>query len=314
MMSRRSWHRVIGVSAFVQFSIATVKEHSARRGTQTSRVSQRRSRCRRGDNDCMTSPADVPAVTLPSGAQMPMVGFGTWQLRSDRARDAVLAALAAGYRHIDTATMYKNEEAVGEAVRDSGLDRGELFITTKIRPADAGKEPSVLRGSLRKLGTDYLDLWLQHWPSRSATNRQLWQEMLRLQADGYVRDIGVSNYSTAQLDEVITSSGRAPAVNQVHWNPARYDATVLADHAERGIAVEGYSPLKDTRLGDPVLTRIAAGHGVTPAQVVLRWHLEHDITVIPKSAHPDRIAANIDLAGFRLTAGEMAAIDGLARR
>jgi 2,5-diketo-D-gluconate reductase A len=262
----------------------------------------------------MTKPADVPAVTLTSGAQMPMIGFGTWQLRGGRARDAVLAALADGYRHIDTATMYGNEEEVGEAIRASGLDRGELFITTKIRPSDAGREERVLRASLSKLGTDYLDLWLQHWPSRSGSNRQMWQELLRLQADGHVRDVGVSNYSTAQLDDVITSSGRAPAVNQIHWNPARYDAAVLADHARRGVAVEGYSPLKDTRLDDPALTRIAAAHDVTPAQVVLRWHLEHDITVIPKSAHPDRIAANIDLLGFRLTEEETAAVDGLARR
>jgi diketogulonate reductase-like aldo/keto reductase len=164
------------------------------------------------------------------------------------------------------------------------------------------------------LGSDYLDLWLQHWPSRSGTNRQMWQELLRLQGDGHVRDVGVSNYSTVQLDEVIKSSGRAPAVNQIPWNPGRYEPGVLADHAQRGIAVEGYSPLKDTRLDDPVLTRIAAAHSVTPAQVVLRWHLEHNITVIPKSAHPDRIAANIDLLGFRLTAPETAAVDGLARR
>jgi 2,5-diketo-D-gluconate reductase A len=262
----------------------------------------------------MTKPSDVPAVTLASGAAMPMIGFGTWQLRGRRARDAVLAALAAGYRHIDTATMYGNEDEVGEAIRASEVDRGELFITTKIRPSDAGREARVLDASLRMLGTDYLDLWLQHWPSRSGTNRQMWQEMLRLQGDGRVRDVGVSNYSTVQLDEVIKSSGRAPAVNQIPWDPGRYDPAVLADHAQRGIAVEGYSPLKDTRLDDPVLTRIAAAHGVTPAQVVLRWHLEHDITVIPKSAHPDRIAANIDLLGFRLTASETAAVDGLARR
>jgi 2,5-diketo-D-gluconate reductase A len=261
----------------------------------------------------MTKPADVPAVTLPSGARMPMIGFGTWKLRADQARDAVLAAFAAGYRHIDTATMYGNEEEVGEAIRASDLDRAELFITTKIRPSDAGREERVLRDSLRKLGTDYLDLWLQHWPSRSTENRQMWQELLRLQADGFARDIGVSNYTTVQLDEVTSSSGRAPAVNQVHWNPARYDPAVLADHAERGIAFEGYSPLKDTRLDDPVLTEIAAAHGVSTARVVLRWHLEHDITVIPKSAHPDRIAANIDLLDFSLTPAQTAAIDGLAR-
>jgi 2,5-diketo-D-gluconate reductase A len=262
----------------------------------------------------MTNPADVPAVTLTSGARMPMIGFGTWKLLADRARDAVLAAFEAGYRHIDTATMYGNEEEVGEAIRASGLDRAELFITTKIRPSDAGREADILRTSLRKLGTDYLDLWLQHWSSGSVTNRQLWQEMVQLQSAGHIRDIGVSNFSTAELDEVTKASGHAPAVNQVHWNPARYDPAVLADHAERGIAFEGYSPLKDTRLDNQVLTEIAAAHGVTTAQVVLRWHLEHDITVIPKSAHPDRIAANIDLLGFALTPEQTAAVDALASR
>jgi 2,5-diketo-D-gluconate reductase A len=262
----------------------------------------------------MTKPEDVPAVTLPSGGQMPMIGFGTWKLRTRHARDAVLAALSDGYRHIDTATMYGNEEEVGEAIRASGLDRGELFVTTKIRPSDAGREASVLRTSLRKLGLDYLDLWLQHWPSRSATNISMWRELLGAQAAGYVRDVGVSNYSTAQLDEVTGASGETPAVNQVHWNPARYDPAVLAAHAERGVAVEGYSPLKDTRLGDPVLTQIADAHGVTTAQVVLRWHLEHGITVIPKSAQPDRIAANIDLLGFSLTPEQIGAIDGLSGR
>ncbi len=262
----------------------------------------------------MTTPEKVPTVTLASGAHMPMVGLGTWQLRNRHARDAVRAALAAGYRHIDTATMYGNEEEIGQAIRASGLDRSELFLTTKIRPADAGREDAVLRASLRKLGTDYVDLWLIHWPSRGAGNRQIWREVLRLQDEGYVRDAGVSNFSTADLDDVITSSGQTPAVNQVHWSPGRHDPAVLAGHAERGIAFEGYSPLKDTRLDDPALTGIAAAHGVTAAQVVLRWHLEHGITVIPKSARQDRIAANIDLFGFTLTDAEIAAIDGLARR
>jgi 2,5-diketo-D-gluconate reductase A len=262
----------------------------------------------------MTTPDKVPAVTLPSGAQMPMVGFGTWQLRGRHARDGVRAALEAGYRHIDTATMYGNEDEIGQAVRDSGLDRSELFITTKIRPADAGREDAVLRSSLRKLGTDYVDLWLIHWPKRGEGNRQIWREVLRLHDGGQVRDAGVSNFSTNQLDDLISSSGRTPAVNQVHWGPRRYDAAVLADHAKRGIAFEGYSPLKDTRLDDAVLTGIAAAHGVTAAQVVLRWHLEHGITVIPKSAHPDRIAANIDLFGFTLAEAEVADIDALARR
>jgi 2,5-diketo-D-gluconate reductase A len=261
----------------------------------------------------MVNPADVPAAALPTGARMPMIGYGSWPLRSDQARDAVLAAFEAGYRHIDTATAYENEEAIGEAIRVSGLPRSELFLTTKLRDSGAGHEEEMLRESLRLLGTDYLDLWLHHGPATSAENRQVWAEMIRLQAAGHVRDIGVSNYSTAELDDVIQSSGQAPAVNQVLWNPSCYDPAVLADHAERGIAFEGYSALRHTNLDDPVLTQIAAAHGVTAAQVVLRWHLEHDVTVIPRSGQPDRIAANIDLLGFALTPGQTAAIDGLAR-
>jgi diketogulonate reductase-like aldo/keto reductase len=261
----------------------------------------------------MTSPADVPAAMLPAG-RMPRVGFGTWRLRGDQARAAVREALAVGYRHIDTATMYGNEEEIGQALADSGLDRADVFLTTKIRPSDIGKERSVLRRSLRALGTDYLDLWLVHWPpSPRAASHQLWNELLAVKAEGYARDVGVSNYSLAEIDELTSSTGQAPAVNQIDWGPGRYDAGVLAGHAERGIAVEGYSGLKNTSLNDPVLAKIAAAHGVTAAQVVLRWHLEHDVTVIPKSAKPERIAANFDLFDFQLAPEEVASIDDLAR-
>jgi len=260
----------------------------------------------------MTLPAHVPFVTLPGG-RMPQVGFGTWQLRGNEGRAAVTAALAAGYRHIDTATMYKNEQEIGDALAASGVDRSDVFLTTKIRPSELGQERAVLRRSLRSLGTDYLDLWLVHWPSsRPAERRQLWNELLAVKAEGYVRDVGVSNYSLAQIDELTRETGQAPAVNQIDFGPRRYDARLLAGHAERGIAVEGYSGLKNTRLGDPMLASIATAHGVTTAQIVLRWHLEHDVTVIPKSASPDRIAANIDLSGIQLTAEEVAAIDSLA--
>jgi len=262
----------------------------------------------------MTKPGDVPTVTLPSGARMPMVGFGTWKLRGREARQAVLEALRTGYRHVDTATMYANESEVGLALADSGLQRSSVFVTTKIRPSDAGRARQVLQASLRALGTEYLDLWLVHWPPRSTSEgRQLWSELLAAHAEGLVRDVGVSNYSLAQIDDLTRSSGQQPAVNQIDWGPTLYDAGVLAGHAERAIAVEGYSSLKNTRLGDPVLTQIAAAHGVTPAQVVLRWHLEHGITVIPKSSHPDRIASNFDLFSFALTNAEQATIDGMAR-
>jgi diketogulonate reductase-like aldo/keto reductase len=246
---------------------------------------------------------------------MPQVGFGTWKLRGDQARAAVRTALEVGYRHVDTATMYGNEAEIGQALADSSVDREDVFVTTKIRPSDIGKERAVLRRSLEALRTDYLDLWLVHWPpGRRTESRQLWNELLGLQAEGYVRNLGVSNYSLAEIDELTSSSGQTPAVNQIDWGPARYDAKVLQGHADRGVAVEGYSGLKNTRLDDPVLARIATAHGVTPAQVVLRWHLEHNVTVIPKSAQPDRIAANLDILGFRLSAEEVGSIDGRAGR
>ena len=261
----------------------------------------------------MTIPSDVPLVTLAGGGQMPLIGFGTWQLRGHTAAAAVDAALAAGYRHIDTATMYGNEEAIGRAVARSGLDRGDLFLTTKFRPSDAGRADKVLRASLRALRTDYVDLWLVHWPPpRPLHSRQVWNEVRLLRDAGMTRAVGVSNYSLEQLDNLISSSGETPAVNQVHWNPPRYDADVLAGHRQRGICVEGYSPLKDANMNHPAVAEVAAAHGVSPAQVVLRWHIEHGVGVIPKSAHQARIAANIDLFGFALSPQEVAAIDALA--
>jgi len=243
-----------------------------------------------------------------------MVGLGTWKLRGDGARTAVTTALAAGYRHIDTATMYGNEEAIGQALAADGTDRDDVFLTTKLRPSDAGQAERILRRSLRALRTDRIDLWLLHWPpSTPGASRRAWNELISLRDAGLTRAIGVSNYSLAQIDDLVKATGETPAVNQVHWDPMRHSASVLAGHRERGIVMEGYSPLKEVRLDNPVLAGIAAAHQVTPAQVVLRWHLEHDIVVIPKSAHHGRIAANIDLFGFGLAADEVAAIDALGR-
>jgi 2,5-diketo-D-gluconate reductase A len=261
----------------------------------------------------MSDTREIPAVQLRGGGQMPMVGFGTWRLRGRQAQQSLSLALQAGYRHIDTATMYANEADVGRAVRESGLDRKQVFLTTKLRPGDAGKERATLQASLRALGTDRVDLWLVHWPPRKQAGPRVWHELLALRDEGLAAAVGVSNYSLAQIDELSTATGEAPAVNQIHWNPPRYDAAILAGHRERGVAVEGYSPLRDTNLRDPVLTEIAAAHGVTAAQVVLRWHLEHEITVIPKSGQPARIAANLDLFGFSLGPDEVARIDALAK-
>lgn len=253
---------------------------------------------------------DIPAVNL-SGGVMPMVGFGTWQLGGRRAYEPVRYALEVGYRHIDTATMYRNEDEVGRALRDSGVDRGEVFVTTKLPPGNAARARATLAESLRALGTDYVDLWLIHWPPRRSASIPLWREFLALRDEGQCRSIGVSNYDIAQIDELTAATGQQPAVNQIPWSPAQHDPALLAAHAERGIAVEGYSSLKATSLRDPVLTEIAARHGVTPAQVILRWQLEHGITAIPKSAHPDRIKTNLDLFTFSLTPEEVARIDRL---
>jgi len=243
-----------------------------------------------------------------------MVGLGTWKLHGDAARSAVIAALDAGYRHIDTATMYGNEEAIGQALADSDVGRDEVFLTTKLRPSDADMAEKILRRSLRGLQTDRVDLWLLHWPpSRTVESRQAWNELRRMRDAGLAQAIGVSNFSLAQIDDLIKVSGEAPAVNQVHWDPLRHSAEVLSGHRDRGIVMEGYSPLKEIRLDNPVIVKVAGAHQVSPAQVILRWHLTHDIVVIPKSAHSDRIAANIDLFGFELDDAEMAAIDGLSR-
>ncbi len=262
----------------------------------------------------MTKAPDVPSTLLAGGVAMPMVGFGTWKLRGSAGYEAILAALRAGYRHIDTATMYGNEAEVGHALRDSGLDRRQVFLTTKLPPGRAGRERQTLGASLRALGTDYVDLWLVHWPPAARAIAPMWREFLNLREAGMARAVGVSNFSPAQIDTLISKCGEAPAVNQIPWSPARYDGPRLAASRERHVVIEGYSPLKGTNLADPVLAKIAGRHRVTPAQVVLRWHVEHDIPVIPKSAQPARIKENIDLFGFSLSRDEVASIDSLAGR
>jgi 2,5-diketo-D-gluconate reductase A len=254
---------------------------------------------------------DIPMADLGGGVAMPMVGFGTWQLGGRRGYEAIRSALDAGYRHIDTATTYRNESEVGRAIKDSKLDRGDVFITTKLPPGKADRARATLSDSLTALGTDHVDLWLVHWPPRGRTSVLLWREFLALRDEGLCRRVGVSNYSIAQIDELIAATGERPAVNQIPWSPAQYDPALLAAHADRGVHVEGYSPLKGTRLRDPVLAEIAARHHVTAAQVVLRWHLELGITVIPKSARRDRIESNLDLFGFSLSPDDMARLSRL---
>jgi 2,5-diketo-D-gluconate reductase A len=255
---------------------------------------------------------EIPVVRVSDGVDMPVIGFGTWQMNGQQAYDAVRWALAAGYRHIDTATMYKNEAEVGRAVRDSGVDRAELFITTKLPPGNAGKERQTLTESLRALGTDYVDLWLIHWPPRrSVASERAWRAFVELRAEGLCRAAGVSNYSLAEIDSLTAATGQVPQVNQIPWSPSQHDPVLLAALRDRGVVAEGYSPLRGTRLTAPVLVSIAQAHGVTAAQVVLRWHVQLGIVVIPKSVHRERIESNLDLFSFDLTDQEMTALSSL---
>jgi diketogulonate reductase-like aldo/keto reductase len=255
---------------------------------------------------------EQPTVPLPSGGALPLLGLGTWEMTGSRCYRAVGHALEVGYRHIDTATMYRNERDVGRAVGDSGLRREDLFVTTKLAPRDAGRERHSLEGSLRALATDYVDLWLIHWPPRGRAGLQVWKRMLALRDEGMVRAVGVSNYSTVQLDELARSTGECPQVNQIRWGPMLYDPDEVEGHRRRGVVLEGYSPFKTTDLHHPVLADIAGRHGVTSAQVVVRWHIDHGVVVIPKSATPERIAANFDVFGFSLDEEELGRIDALS--
>src|SRR5690625_4186848 len=257
------------------------------------------------------SPFAEPSVPLPGGGAMPLLGFGTWQIKGQECYRAVLAALEAGYRHLDTAAMYENEAEVGQALTDSGVPRDEVFLTTKLLPEEAEQARAALQRSLDALGVPKVDLYLIHAPPGGASPGT-WEQLLAAREAGHAQDVGVSNYSTGQVDELIAATQVAPAVNQVRWAPALHDPAFLAESADRGVVVEGFSPFRSTDLEDDTLARIAETHRVTPAQVVLRWHLEHQIVVIPKSVTPERIRANADIFGFALNTDEMAQIDAMA--
>jgi diketogulonate reductase-like aldo/keto reductase len=254
----------------------------------------------------------IPAAPLPGGGSMPLLGFGTWQLTGTECYDAVRTALDVGYRHIDTATVYRNEDQVGRALADSGVPREEIFVTTKVPPS--ARDPrQTLDESLRRLGTGSVDLWLIHWTRGGSVHEDLWQALLDAQREGRARDVGVSNYSLDQIDQLSDATGRQPAVNQIEWAPSLYDDEVARGHEQRGIVLEGYSALRNTKLDDPVLRGVADAHGVTSAQVLLRWHLDHGFVAIPMSVTPERIEANFAVTGFSLDEEEIRRIDGLAR-
>jgi diketogulonate reductase-like aldo/keto reductase len=250
-------------------------------------------------------------VELFDGVSIPLIGFGTWQLDGDDAYNGVRAALDIGYRHIDTATMYGNEDRIGAAVRDSGLGREDVFITTKLPPGRVGREAQTIDASLRALGVDFVDLWLVHWPPNGAARPDTWKAFIQALEQGKTRTIGVSNYSIAQIDELTAATGRAPALNQIPWNPFIYNEREAAALQSRQVVLEGYSPLKRSNLGNRVLQEVAAAHGKTAAQVILRWHVEHGFVVIPRSRRRERIEENFAIFDFELTAEELRSLDAL---
>ncbi|WP_425429799.1 aldo/keto reductase [Corynebacterium pacaense] len=256
------------------------------------------------------------SITLNDGTSIPQLGFGVFQIPDEDTTAAVSTALEAGYRSIDTAAIYGNEGGVGRAIAESGLPRGELHVTTKLWISDLDNAGAALRTSLDKLGLEQVDLYLIHWPAPADTDAYLraWRSLVELREEGLTRSIGVSNFQPEHLERIIDDTGVTPAVNQVELHPRFQNLEVAAANRKHGIATEAWSPLaQGDVLGDETITRAAAEHGVTPAQIVLRWHLQEGRIIIPKSVTPSRIAENIDIFGFELAAEEIAAIDALNR-
>ena len=260
----------------------------------------------------------VPNVVLNNGIEIPQVGFGVWRVPSAETQWAVKTALDAGYRHIDTAKLYGNEDGVGAAVRASGLDRDAVFVTSKVWNSDQGYDATLraFDATMARLGFDVLDLYLIHWPRPEAgTAADTWRAMERLYADGRIRAIGVSNFRPEDLRRLLDTADVVPTVNQVELHPYLQQTDTRAANDAAGIATEAWAPIAKggDLLRDPVVTGLAEKHERTPAQVVLRWHLQLDTIVIPKSVTPSRIEENIDVFDFDLDAADMAAVAGLDR-
>jgi 2,5-diketo-D-gluconate reductase A len=257
----------------------------------------------------------IPDVDLHDGVTIPQLGFGVFQVPPGETYNAVTRALDAGYRHIDTAAAYGNEAEVGQAVLGSGLDRGEVFVTTKLANPDHGHEQAhrAFKASLERLELGYVDLYLIHWPVPARDRYvETWKALVELRGEGVVRAIGVSNFQPAHLRRVIDETGVAPAINQVELHPRLQQPGLRREHEELGIVTEAWSPLaKGGVLDDPVIGGLAEAHGKTPAQIVLRWHLQLGNVVIPKSVTPARIAENVDVFDFHLSGREMDAIEQL---
>jgi 2,5-diketo-D-gluconate reductase A len=256
-----------------------------------------------------------PLVTLSDGRAIPQLGLGVYKVSDDEATDAVGSALEAGYRHIDTAAFYENEKGVGQAIRQSGLPRHEVFVTSKVWQDDHGYDETrrAFDTSLARLGFDYLDLYLIHWPApRQNRYVETWRALESLKADGLVRSIGVSNFHPHHLDRLAQEGGETPVINQVELHPWLQQAGVREYDDAHGIATEAWSPLARGRiLDDPTLATLASKHGRSPAQIVLRWQLDLGNIVIPKSITPARIRENIDVFDFALDDDDRARIAAL---
>jgi 2,5-diketo-D-gluconate reductase A len=262
-----------------------------------------------------TSTNNIPDVTLSDGAVIPQLGFGVFQVPPQETAEAVTRALVAGYRHIDTAAAYGNEAGVGQAIHAAGLERADVFVTTKCFNDNHGFDQAkrALKASLQQLEMDFVDLYLIHWPVPSQDKYvETWQAFIELQTEGLVRSIGVSNFQPTHLEAIINDTGVKPTVNQVELHPRFQQTGLRHEHEELGIVTEAWSPLAQGRvLKDPTITEIAEAHGKTPGQVVIRWHLQLGNVVIPKSVTPERIIENFDVIDFMLTSAEMAAIEAL---
>ncbi|MGH3413460.1 MAG: aldo/keto reductase [Marmoricola sp.] len=261
----------------------------------------------------------VPNLTMNDGRTIPQLGFGVFQVDPAQTATAVAQALEVGYRHIDTAQMYGNEEGVGKALRESGLAREDVFVTSKLnngfhRPDDARRS---FAESLERLGTDHVDLFLIHWPLPTRYDGDFvstWNTLIELARDGRARSIGVSNFQVAHLERLAAETDVVPAVNQVELHPFFANTDVRAADEKRGILTEAWSPIaKGQVVEDPVIGRIARETGRTPSQVTLRWHLQRGNIVFPKTTHQERMRENFEVFDFELSDADLAAIDGLDR-
>jgi 2,5-diketo-D-gluconate reductase A len=263
----------------------------------------------------MTSAAAIPTVTLNDQNTIPVIGLGVGELSDSETEQAVSTALEAGYRLIDTAAAYGNEEAVGRAIAASGVPRSELFVTTKLATEDQGYQSSqdALKASLERLGLDYVDLYLIHWPGGDASQYvNSWGGLMKRREVGDTRSIGVANFHAEHLSNVIDLSYFTPAINQIELHPLLNQAELRATNAEYGIVTEAYGPLGVGKLLDnPTIATVGQAHGKTPAQVLIRWSIQLGNVVIPRSANLERIKSNLDVFDFELTDDEMATLNGL---